>query len=219
MYRRYLPVFLFVVLLSSFVLYKFKYQPQSALELGCPVNLTETGEVNPSETLAVWENRQFTFPIAFDNKTIDPSRVLGAVSDDKWIEVDLSEQRLIAHEGDTVYLDSLISSGLPGFNTPPGEYRIWYKIRSTKMSGGSKENGTYYYLPNVPYAMFFKGSYGIHGTYWHSNFGHVMSHGCVNAPTPTAEKLFYWVGPTLPVGKLWVRATPENPGTRVVVHQ
>jgi lipoprotein-anchoring transpeptidase ErfK/SrfK len=129
----------------------------------------------------------------------------------------LGRQKLIAHEGDQIFAETLISSGLWN-STPTGEYRIWYKIRSTKMSGGSRLTGSYYYLPNVPYAMFFHGSYGIHGTYWHSNFGQRMSHGCVNSPTPIAEKLFYWVGPQLPAGKASVRATADNPGTRVVIH-
>ena len=119
-------------------------------------------------------------------------QVLGA-NNSRWIEVDLGRQKLIAHDGDQIFLESLISSGL-GNRTPVGEYRIWYKIRSTKMEGGNRLTKSYYYLPNVPYAMFFFGSYGIHGTYWHNNFGNRMSHGCVNAPTPIAEKLFLHFG-------------------------
>ena len=86
------------------------------------------------------------------------------------------------------------------------------------MEGGSRLNNSYYYLPNVPYAMFYSGSYGIHGTYWHNNFGNRMSHGCVNAPTPVAEKLFYWADPPLSSGHQTVRASSAQPGTRVVVH-
>jgi lipoprotein-anchoring transpeptidase ErfK/SrfK len=53
-------------------------------------------------------------------------------------------------------------------------------------------SGPGYYLPNVPYVMYFHGGYGLHGTTWHANFGHPMSHGCVNLPTSEAEWLFNW---------------------------
>jgi lipoprotein-anchoring transpeptidase ErfK/SrfK len=35
--------------------------------------------------------------------------------------------------------------------------------------------------------------FSIHGAYWHNNFGHPMSHGCVNMKTTDAKKLFEWV--------------------------
>jgi hypothetical protein len=86
------------------------------------------------------------------------------------------------------------------------------------MEGGVKGTKSYYYLPNVPFAMFFYGDFGIHGAYWHTNFGNRMSHGCVNAPTSVAEKLFYWTSPQLPEKKNSVRSTDTNLGTRVVIH-
>lgn len=195
-----------------------KYLSQSTEFSGCQA-LSDSGEVDPSQTQAFWLNRPVA-PLLSLSDTLSASarQVLGDTTEEKWIEIDLSDQKLTAHQGDTIVLESLISSGLWN-STPPGEYRIWYKIRSTKMEGGSKLNRSYYYLPNVPYAMFFYGDFGIHGTYWHSDFGQPKSHGCVNAPTPVAEKLFYWTDPQLPEGKKTARSTPENPGTRVVVHQ
>lgn len=185
---------------------------------GCPGS-TADGQIDPTKTVAFWNNLPVIPLTALaDNLTADQKKVLGSTSEEKWIEVDLSEQKLIAHQGDKIFLESLISSGLWG-RTPVGEYRIWYKIRSTVMEGGSKDNHTYYYLPNVPYDMFFFGDFGIHGTYWHQNFGQPMSHGCVNTPTPIAEKLFYWSDPQLPEGKLAVRSSDANPGTKVVVHE
>lgn len=184
---------------------------------GC-ASLSADGLVDPTQTVAFWNNLPITPQTALaDSLSAAEKNVLGVSAGEKWIEVDLSDQKLIAHQGDDIFVESLISSGLFG-RTPVGEYRIWYKIRATKMEGGSKLNNTYYYLPNVPYSMFFQGDFGIHGTYWHQNFGEPMSHGCVNTPTPVAEKLFYWADPQLPEGKWAIRATETNPGTRVVVH-
>ena len=86
------------------------------------------------------------------------------------------------------------------------------------MIGGSKDLGTYYNLPNVPNNMFFYKGYAIHGAYWHNNFGHPMSHGCINSPLASVAQLFEWTGPVVPSGQNIAHAAPDNPGTRVVVH-
>ena len=189
------------------------------VSVGCSP-LSVSGEFDPTSTVAFWQNQTVFPPRAMaDTLSASQKTVLSAkIPNDKWLEVDLKKQVLTAHDGDTIFIETPISSGLYD-STPPGEYHIWYKIRSTLMEGGSKLNRTYYYLPNVPYAMFFYGDYGIHGTYWHNNFGTPMSHGCVNTPTVIAEKLFYWTDPQLPDKKNMVRASEDNPGTRVVIHK
>ena len=104
----------------------------------------------------------------------------------RWIDVDLSAQRLTAYQGNTAVRSTLVSTGLPRTPTPTGQFRVYVKYASTTMSGPG------YYLTNVPYTMYFYRGYGLHGTYWHSNFGHPMSHGCINLPTPEAQWLFNW---------------------------
>lgn len=101
-----------------------------------------------------------------------------------WIDVDLSEQRVYAYEGDTIVNSFLVSTGTRRTPTVTGKFKIWLKLRYTDMSGPG------YYLPDVPYAMFFYGDYALHGTYWHNNFGTPMSHGCVNLSIPDAAWLY-----------------------------
>jgi lipoprotein-anchoring transpeptidase ErfK/SrfK len=98
----------------------------------------------------------------------------------------LTHQRINAYEGQTLVRTALVSTGLPRTPTPVGLFRIHTKLRRDDMSGVD------YYLPSVPYVMYFYGGYGIHGTYWHANFGSPMSHGCVNVPTTHAKWLFDW---------------------------
>lgn len=138
----------------------------------------------------------------------------------KHIYVDLTTQTLTAYEGDNIFLKTSVSTG-KWFPTPTGEFKIWEKLKATKMSGG--EGNDYYYLPNVPFVMFFEGSgiaagrgFALHGTYWHNNFGHPMSHGCVNMRTIDAEKLYYWVNPPT-VGNVSV-AGKDNPGTKITIY-
>ncbi len=107
-----------------------------------------------------------------------------AADEARWIDVDLSEQLLTAYEWQTPVKSYLVSTGLPQTPTPVGQYRIWIKLKTDDMSGAD------YYIPDVPWVMYFFGGYGLHGVTWHANFGHPMSHGCVNQPNDMAEWLF-----------------------------
>lgn len=104
----------------------------------------------------------------------------------RWIDVDLTNQRLYAYEGETVVNSFIVSTGTWLTPTVTGEFKVYVKYRSSKMSGPG------YYLPDVPYIMYFHGSYGLHGTYWHNNFGTPMSHGCVNLTIDDAGWLYNW---------------------------
>jgi len=174
------------------------------------------------KSLAIFEGAEIVAPRIAQFKP--DSQVLSVVSpNERWIEVDLSEQWLRAWDGDQIFLETAISSGLPKTPTPTGEFQVWVKLRSAKMQGGQGRN--YYYLPNVPFVMYFENEripgwrgYGLYGTYWHNDFGRPRSHGCVNLPTAVAERLYYWATPSLPANKSSVFASPDNPGMRVIIH-
>lgn len=206
---------------ATFLLAIFVVFSSSPGEPGCLCENVDqaTGEFSLQDKKAFFEGKEITPPSAMRWLSEEEIKVLGeSAGAEKWIEVDLSEQKLRAWEGNNLFLESLVSTGKWG-RTPTGEYRVWGKFKYAKMSGGSHALHTYYYLPNVPYIMYYQNGYGLHGTYWHNNFGHVMSHGCTNLPTPVAEKLFYWTNPTLPLGRNYVRATSSDPGTRIVIHE
>jgi lipoprotein-anchoring transpeptidase ErfK/SrfK len=104
----------------------------------------------------------------------------------RWIDVNLSQQMVYAYEGDVAVNSFLASTGTWATPTVTGSYKIYVKYVSTTMTGPG------YNLPNVPYTMYFYKGYGIHGTYWHHNFGVPMSHGCVNLSIPDAQWLYNW---------------------------
>lgn len=191
-------------------------------QISCNTN-SYTGEIDVFEKIAIFEGGEVSLPSLIADNTSN-SKVLGVSNSAKWVEVDLSDQKLIAWEGDRKILETKISSGLSYFPTPTGEFRVWIKLRAAKMEGGSGKY--YYYLPNVPYVMYFSNDkvpsykgYGLHGAYWHNEFGTPRSHGCVNLPIPMAKQLYEWIDPVLPAGKNMVRASDDNPGTRVVIHE
>lgn len=221
--------FLLILLASSLLLIIFSgalrlratKKQRLAQELAC-IPTSFSGVIDYGDKVAFFGGEKIEVPeVALKEEIL---AVLSVAHEERWIEVDLSEQKLRAWEGDNLFLETPISTGLPWWPTPTGEFRIWIKLRATKMEGG--EGRYYYYLPNVPYVMYFGNEevpnyrgYGLHGTYWHNDFGTPRSHGCVNLPTPAARDLYYWLAPVLPERKSVVFADAENPGARVVIHE
>src|SRR5690348_11449782 len=182
----------------------------------------ETLPEPPQEHYAVFHGTQVTPPALATLKTT--SRVLGTTSpSDKRIEVDLAKQHVYAYEGNTKIFDFIVSTGKWG-KTPTGTFHIWAKVKSQLMSGGS--GADYYYLPNIPWVEFFYNDevdksrgFSFHGTYGHHNFGHPMSHGCVNMRTEDAGALYAWTTPVVTNPNAWsTTATADNPGTEVVIY-
>jgi len=119
---------------------------------------------------------------------------------ERWIDVNLTNQTVTAFEGQTPVFNAVVSTGMWQTPTVVGTYEIYVKYDKTRMTGGV--GADYYDLPDVPYVMYFYKGYGLHGTYWHNNFGTPMSHGCVNLATSDAHWLYNWA----------------QVGTRVVSH-
>ena len=86
------------------------------------------------------------------------------------------------------------------------------------MDGDVASDGPYS-IEDVPYIQYFNGGYALHGAFWHAEFGHVKSHGCVNLAPWDAKTIFGWTDPQLPEGWHAVMASKDRPGTRVVVHE
>ena len=193
------------------------WYPRLALKQG-KVDLGVKSEFNPKQSEAVFRNKQMSVPIKSIESILGESILAETeVKANKRIEVDLDKQRLYGYENGVKVLDFLISSGTWN-RTPTGTFKIWAKIKSQKMSGGSKELGTYYYLPNVPNIIFFYNEdvpkqlgYSIHGAYWHNNFGKPMSHGCINVGIENSKDVFEWAEMDTPIeiyGKMPIVSLP-----------
>ena len=183
-----------------------------------------TGLYNAENRIGIFFGK--TVPVPSAITTLPPLvNVLGdsTVKKEKHIMIDLAKQLLYAYEDNRLVFAFLISSGKWG-RTPTGDFHIWTKLRYTRMTGGNPAINTFYDLPNVPYTMFFyndeipkERGYGIHGTYWHDNFGHPMSHGCINMKTENVALLYQWADPTTNTETI-VYADAEHPGTPITIY-
>ena len=140
----------------------------------------------------------------------------GVAADGKWVQVDLSDQLLVAFQGRRPVFAALVSTGKDGFETPAGSYAIVSKHVSATMDGITEADGAYS-IEDVPWTMFFSDNFAIHGAFWHNRFGMTKSHGCVNMSPIDAKWIFEWSEPHVPEGWHGVIGSNVQPGTVVVV--
>jgi hypothetical protein len=209
----------FVFLIGLFVYPRFIFRYPCANSVSCAKDLT--GSYDIKGITGDFMGRVVSVPPQQVPRNIYASVLGQTYPSDKHIYVDLTKQRLYAFDGDKLAYSFLVSTGLWN-KTPTGNFTIWIKLRYTRMTGGNASIGTYYDLPNVPYVMFFynddipkQAGYSIHGTYWHNNFGHPMSHGCINMKTEEVALLYDWANP--PTDGNLTYASEKDPGTMVTI--
>ena len=212
-----------LVIIVTLVTLLYPLLSKHTLTCANTLSCTESLELKvENDEVGIFNNHKVVAPNINLAKESTKPTMLGIQSkqNEKHIYVNLKTQTLTAYDGKTLFMKTLISSGKWN-RTPTGEFTIWIKLRSTRMSGGS--GADYYNLPNVPYVMFFSNDkvpassgFSLHGTYWHNNFGHVMSHGCVNMKTTDVAKLYDWATP-ITTG-LTTNANNDNPGTKVTIY-
>jgi L,D-transpeptidase-like protein len=151
-----------------------------------------------SDKTGVYLGQTIPVPKIADEPITSPKHVLGVTTGAKRMYVSLNSQRLYAYQGNSLVYNFAISSG-KWHPTPTGEFHIWTWLRYTRMTGGDSSLGTYYDLPNVPFTMYFynksipkTAGYSLHGAYWHNNFGHPMSHGCINMKEEDVARIYEW---------------------------
>ncbi len=145
--------------------------------------------------LGTWALPAFAWKanVAIGSSTAPQTLIARQQRTGRWIEVDLSAQRLTAWNGGKRVRSFNISTGKRRTPTIRGSFAIQSKFRSARMRGEG------YNVPNVPYVMYFSGGYALHGAYWHNNFGTPVSHGCVNMRVSSARWLYNWAGVGTPV--------------------
>jgi lipoprotein-anchoring transpeptidase ErfK/SrfK len=148
---------------------------------------------NISNPDLLYVGQELTIPAAGEYEPTQADAPTPPTNTGKSIVVSTERQRIFAYEDGRLVHSHLVSTGLPNSPTVQGDYSIYVKYLADDMSGPD------YFLPQVPYVMYFFAGYGLHGTYWHNSFGRPMSHGCVNLPTPEAQWFFNWASVGTPV--------------------
>jgi lipoprotein-anchoring transpeptidase ErfK/SrfK len=151
-----------------------------------------------------------------------PPPEIDAAAGERWIDVELATQTLVAYEGVRPVFATLVSTGRgrqgTASATPLGTHRVWMKLVTSNMDNLEEEEAQRYYrMEDVPWVQYFAKGVGLHGAFWHRSFGQVRSHGCVNLAPLDAQRLFRWTSPHLPAGWTAAAPTPYERGTVVRV--
>lgn len=149
----------------------------------------------------------------------------GIAENEHWLDVNLTTQTVVLFAGSRPIYATLMSSGKEhrdkdkDHRTPTGEFRIQTKHITTTMDGdGTAAGDLPYSIESVPFVMYFHRSYALHGAFWHRNYGHRMSHGCVNLAPLDAKHIFFNTDPPVPQGTHGAWSKDDRPGSRVIVH-
>ena len=144
----------------------------------------------PSPTPQSQEGKTENTPAVSVGQNSGMSSGFASSTDDKLIVVTLKTQSLQYFEGTKLIGGFLISSGLPGTPSPPGDYSVLEKKPVVDYKGPN------YDFPNTKWNLLIIRhsplNYYIHGAYWHHNFGHPMSHGCINVSYANMQGLYNW---------------------------
>jgi len=148
------------------------------------------------------------------HRTAKPDDVAAS---ERWIDVDLDAQILVAFEGERAVFATMVSSGGKDTPTETGVYRIWLKESEADMKGLNGEDP--YSVATVPWTQYFYPDKGLalHTAYWHDQFGTRRSHGCVNLAPRDARWLYFWSDPQVPPGWTSAQGLVELPGSIVRV--
>ncbi|MEI7620096.1 MAG: L,D-transpeptidase family protein [Candidatus Falkowbacteria bacterium] len=149
-----------------------------------------------------------------EKKLVIPTKVK---TGDYWMDVNISKKVLTLYKYDQVVMSTYISVGHKDTPTIIGTYNVWLKMKKTRMTGAPPLATHEYDLPDVPWVMYYKGSYSVHGTYWHDDFGSARSSGCTNVTQGDAKLLFDLTNPK--IGNVnSIRPTVSNPGVVINNH-
>jgi hypothetical protein len=182
-----------------------------------------TGETLRIAGVEYWETDGGFWLRSIDATRTEPGPPPDKLGDgEKWIDVNLRRQTLVAFEGANPVFATIFSSGRNEHETSPGTFRIKAKHISATMDADADADLAAdgpYSIEDVPYIQYFNAGYALHGAFWHAAFGSIKSHGCVNLAPWDARALFGWTEPALPEGWHAIFATKDAPGTRVIVHE
>ncbi|MDQ3656169.1 MAG: L,D-transpeptidase family protein [Chloroflexota bacterium] len=111
----------------------------------------------------------------------------------KWIDVHLTQQLMVAYEGRTPVRTVVTTTGMPGWETPPGFYSINTRVANETMESGSIGAEDFYVLKNVLFTQYFTDrGHALHYAWWKTaeTIGRPGSHGCLNLLLEDAQ--FFW---------------------------
>ena len=120
----------------------------------------------------------------------------------RWIDVNLTQQLMVAYEGRNVARVIVTTTGMAGWETPPGFYQILWRVPNETMESGAIGAEHFFKLEDVLFTQYFTNQgHAIHYAWWRTpqTIGRPGSHGCLNTLLDDAQYLWDWATIGTPV--------------------
>jgi hypothetical protein len=120
----------------------------------------------------------------------------------RWIDVNLTQQLMVAYDGRIVDRVIVTTTGMAGWETPPGYYQVLVRVANETMDSGAIGAEHFYKLEDVLFTQYFTNvGHAIHYAWWRTpqTIGRPGSHGCLNTLLDDAQFLWDWASIGTPV--------------------
>jgi lipoprotein-anchoring transpeptidase ErfK/SrfK len=120
----------------------------------------------------------------------------------KWLDINLIQQILTAYDGVKPVRTVEVTTGMAGWETPPGYYAINWRVANETMTSGAIGAENHYRLDDVLFTQYFTDrGHALHFAWWRTKetIGRPGSHGCVNLLLEDARFLWDWATIGTPV--------------------
>ncbi|MDP9367462.1 MAG: L,D-transpeptidase family protein [Chloroflexota bacterium] len=120
----------------------------------------------------------------------------------RWIDVNLTQQIMVAYEGRTPVRTVVTTTGMAGWETPPGYYQILSRVANETMTSGAIGAESHYKLEDVLFTQYFTDrGHALHFAWWRTpeTIGRPGSHGCLNLLLDDARFFWDWASIGTPV--------------------
>lgn len=146
-----------------------------------------------------------------------------ATADQKWLDISLGNQTLVAWEGHKPVYATLISSGKDRLGEPetgPSTMRGVFRLRSKFVTRGidDREVGQKFTVLEVPWVAEFEEGFALTASYWTRRFGEAQGYHNVALPPVDAHLIWQWMDPLVPHGWHSVFIDPQSAGSNTIIY-
>lgn len=113
----------------------------------------------------------------------------------QWLDINLTQQLMTAYDGTSPLRTIVVTTGMAGWETPPGYYTILSRVANETMTSGAIGAENFYRLDDVLFTQYFTDfGHALHFAWWRTKetIGRPGSHGCINMLLDDSRYLWDW---------------------------
>jgi hypothetical protein len=113
----------------------------------------------------------------------------------QWLDINLTQQLMTVYDGTNPLRTIVVTTGMAGWETPPGYYTILSRVANETMTSGAIGAENFYRLDDVLFTQYFTDfGHALHFAWWRTKetIGRPGSHGCINMLLDDSRYIWDW---------------------------